>query len=130
MPDGHGYRLAYRAALPVEQWNAQLSLLCGMAAAELMLVGGWGRLRTLPPAGRESLDALRRQAVALGLPWPDGVTYADVIHALDPAEPEAAASSSRPPASSAAPTTCPSPPARRLPTTGSCTLPSPPRTPT
>lgn len=26
-----------------------------------------------------------------GLPWPDGVTYADVIHALDPAEPEAAA---------------------------------------
>ena len=89
--DGHGYRLAYRAQLPVERWNAQLSLLCGMAAADLMLAGGWGLLRTLPPADEESLAALRRHAAALGVPWPDGARYADVIHAVDPSDPAAAA---------------------------------------
>lgn len=89
--DGDGYRLAYRAQLPVEQWNAQLSLLCGMAAADLMLAGGWGLLRTLPPADQESLDALRRHAGALGVPWPEGARYADVIHDVDPDDSAAAA---------------------------------------
>ena len=89
--DGDGYRLAYRAQLPVERWNAQLSLLCGIAAADLMLAGGWGLLRTLPPADQESLDALRRHAAALGVAWADGERYADVIHDVDPADPAAAA---------------------------------------
>lgn len=89
--EGDCYRLTYRAQLPVEQWNAQLSLLCGMAAADLMLTGGWGLLRTLPPADGESLAQLRRHAVALGVAWPEGVTYADVIHGLDPTDPPSAA---------------------------------------
>jgi exoribonuclease R len=89
--DGDGYRLAYRAQLPVERWNAQLSLLCGIAAADLMLAGGWGLLRTLPPADQESLDALRRHAAALGVAWADGERYADVIHDVDPADPAVAA---------------------------------------
>ncbi|HSP04231.1 MAG TPA: RNB domain-containing ribonuclease [Acidimicrobiales bacterium] len=89
--DGDGYRLAYRAQLPVERWNAQLSLLCGMAAADLMLAGGWGLLRTLPPADEESLAALRRHAAALGVPWPERARYADVIHDVDPSDPAAAA---------------------------------------
>lgn len=91
VPDDGGFRLAYRAPLPVEQWNAQLSLLCGMAAADLMLAGGWGLLRTLPPADEESLASLRRHAGALGVRWPDGAPYGEVIRALDPATPEAAA---------------------------------------
>jgi hypothetical protein len=33
----HTYRLTYRAPLPVDGWNAQISLLTGMAAADLML---------------------------------------------------------------------------------------------
>lgn len=89
--DGGCYRLTYRAQLPVEGWNAQLSLLCGMAAADLVLSGGWGLLRTLPPADDETLQTLRRQARALGVPWPDGATYADVVHSVDPAAPAAAA---------------------------------------
>ncbi|HEU5085096.1 MAG TPA: RNB domain-containing ribonuclease, partial [Acidimicrobiales bacterium] len=89
--DGGCYHLTYRAQLPVEGWNAQLSLLCGMAAADLMLAGGWGLLRTLPPADPETLATLRRQAAALGVPWPDGATYADVVHSVDPADPAAAA---------------------------------------
>ena len=40
--------LGFRALLPVEGWNAQISLLTGMAAAELMMKGRIGVLRTLP----------------------------------------------------------------------------------
>jgi len=86
-----GYRLAYRAPLPVEQWNAQLSLLCGMAAADLMLAGGWGLLRTLPPADAEAVASLRRHARALGIAWADDEPYGEVIRRLDPTEAAASA---------------------------------------
>ncbi|WP_037808777.1 RNB domain-containing ribonuclease [Streptomyces sp. NRRL S-1448] len=42
------YHLEYRAPLPAYGWHAQISLLTGMAAAELMLAAGTGILRTLP----------------------------------------------------------------------------------
>ena len=48
--DESGWRLVFRAPLPVEGWNAQISLLTGMAAAHLMLYGQIGVLRTMPPA--------------------------------------------------------------------------------
>jgi len=89
--DGDGFRLAYRAPLPVEAWNAQLSLACGMAAADLVLAGGWGLLRTLPPASPEALATLRRQARALGIAWADDEPYADVVRRLDASTPAGAA---------------------------------------
>ncbi|MBA3566386.1 MAG: RNB domain-containing ribonuclease, partial [Actinobacteria bacterium] len=46
----NGYTLRYRAPLPVEGWNAQISLMTGMGAAELMLDARVGVLRTLPKA--------------------------------------------------------------------------------
>ena len=46
--NGSGWTLSYRAPLPVEDWNAQMSLLTGMSAARLMLDGGVGLLRTMP----------------------------------------------------------------------------------
>ncbi|MCW2665518.1 MAG: rnr, partial [Frankiales bacterium] len=64
-PDGRPV-LTLRAPLPVEGWNAQLSLLTGMAAARLMLDGGTGLLRTLPPAAPADVASLRRSALALG----------------------------------------------------------------
>jgi exoribonuclease R len=79
------YRLGYRRPLPVEAWNAQLSLLTGIAAAELMVRGGVGLLRTLPPPDDRLLRALRRTAKALGVPVPDGAPYADLVRAADPA---------------------------------------------
>lgn len=79
------YRLEYRAPLPVEGWNAHLSLLTGICAATLMLDGGIGVLRTLPPAPDDAIDDLRRHAGALGVPWAPGASYGDVIRALDPA---------------------------------------------
>ena len=86
-----GHRLVYRAQLPVEGWNAQLSLLCGMAAAQLVLAGGWGMLRTLPPADAEAMDRLRRHAAALEIDWPADASYGDVVRRLDTTDPRHAA---------------------------------------
>ncbi len=82
--DPNGYALRYRAPLPVEGWNAQISLMTGMGAAELMLGAGVGVLRTLPEAGREAVARLRRTAKALEIPWPEDVTYAELVRELDP----------------------------------------------
>ncbi len=79
-----GYELRYRAPLPVEGWNAQISLMTGMGAAELMLEAGIGVLRTLPKADGGTLARLHRTAKALDIPWPEDVTYADLVRELDP----------------------------------------------
>ncbi|MCW2570944.1 MAG: ribonuclease [Frankiales bacterium] len=89
-PDGRP-RLAYRAPVPAEAWNAQISLLTGIAAAKLMLEGRVGLLRTLPTPDPHAVASLRRSALALGLPWPRDRPYGDVISGLDPAVPAAAA---------------------------------------
>ena len=77
------FGLTYRAPLPVEGWNAQVSLLAGIAAARIMLDAGVGVLRTLPPPTDDTLATLRRHARALGVPWRDGERYADVVRSLD-----------------------------------------------
>jgi exoribonuclease R len=82
--DESGYALRYRAPLPIEGWNAQISLMTGMGAAELMLNAGVGVLRTLPQADRGALARLRRTAKALEIPWPEDVTHAELIRQLDP----------------------------------------------
>ena len=83
-----GYSLAFRTQLPVERWNAQISLLTGQAAARLMLDAKVGIVRTLPRADEEAVARLRRTAAALGVEWPDGGTHADFIRSLDPADPK------------------------------------------
>lgn len=77
------YRLDRRQLLPVESWNAQLSLMTGMAAATIMLDGGVGILRTMPPADGEGVAKLRRQARALGTPWPEEQPYGEYLRTLD-----------------------------------------------
>ncbi|MCX5225903.1 RNB domain-containing ribonuclease [Streptomyces sp. NPDC006553] len=87
----HTYSLAYRAPLPADGWNAQISLLTGMAAADLMTAAGTGILRTLPTAPDGAVARLRRSAQALGVDWPHHVSYADVVRAADPTNPRHAA---------------------------------------
>lgn len=89
--DGGSYTLTLRAPLPVEGWNAQISLMTGMAAAEVMLHGGIGVLRTMPGAPASAVDRLRRVAKALHVDWPDELTYAEMIRRLDPTEARQAA---------------------------------------
>ncbi|MFD5626990.1 RNB domain-containing ribonuclease [Streptomyces sp. NPDC127072] len=85
------YELAYRAPLPADGWNAQISLLTGMAAADLMLAHGTGVLRTLPAAPDGAVGRLRRTAKALRIDWPHHVPYARLIRTLDPHQPHHAA---------------------------------------
>ncbi|MFJ9723279.1 RNB domain-containing ribonuclease [Streptomyces sp. NPDC101209] len=87
----HTYELSYRAPLPADGWNAQLSLLTGMAAADLMLTAGTGILRTLPAAPDGAVGRLRRTAHALHIDWPHHVSYAQLIRSLDPHDPHHAA---------------------------------------
>ena len=86
-----GYELAFRAPFPVEGWNAQISLLTGQAAAELMLSARIGVLRTLPAADPQAVARLRRTAKALGIDWPSELSYAALIRTLDPQVPAEAA---------------------------------------
>lgn len=75
----------FREPLPVEGWNAQISLMTGMAAARIMIDGRIGVLRTLPPAQPKDLDQLRRTARALKIDWPAQWAYPQFVRSLDPA---------------------------------------------
>lgn len=85
--DDGQWTLEFRARLPVEDWNEQISLLTGMAAAKLMIDGRVGILRTLPKPEDLSIERLRRTAAALGIAWPQSLLYPDFIRSLDPADP-------------------------------------------
>jgi exoribonuclease R len=83
----HVYRLERRRALPVEGWNAQLSLMTGMAAARIMIDGGVGILRTMPAPEPEAIDRFRLQTVALGWPWAPELAYGEYLRTLDSDDP-------------------------------------------
>lgn len=78
-----GYALEWRRLLAVEDWNAQLSLMTGMAAAQLMLDGRVGILRTMPAPDPDRIAAFRTQTQALGRPWPEAVSYGEYLRGLD-----------------------------------------------
>lgn len=81
------WELTFRTTLEVEEWNAQISLMTGIAAAHMMVDGGVGVLRTLPPAEKSAVARLRRVATSMEVPWPADVSYPDFVRALDPAHP-------------------------------------------
>lgn len=85
--DAGNYRLAARAPLPVEDWNAQISLLTGMEAARIMLAGKVGILRTMPEPDEGSAATFRRQAATLGRTWDEGVPYGRFLRSLDVTDP-------------------------------------------
>ncbi|MBB1512497.1 RNB domain-containing ribonuclease [Tessaracoccus sp. MC1627] len=81
------WQLEFRSLVPVEDHNAQISLLTGFAAARTMLDGGVGILRTLPPAEQWSLEKLRRAAATLGVAWPKSMSYPEFVRSLSPDNP-------------------------------------------
>lgn len=78
------WTLEFRELLDVEDWNAQISLLTGFAAASMMVYGRVGILRTLPPPENGAVKRLHRTARALGITWPAEQHYPDFISSLDP----------------------------------------------
>ena len=90
--DGEHWHLGFRRQLPVEEWNAQLSLLTGFAAATLMLHAQVGPAAHPAAARRRATcSRLHRTAHALGIAWPAELLYPDFIRTLDPARPHHAA---------------------------------------
>lgn len=85
---GDHWELAFRELHPVEDHNAQISLLTGFVAAQMQLDGGVGVLRTLPPAEPRAVEWLKRAAKTIGVPWQDGVTYPEFVRQLDPNDPQ------------------------------------------
>ncbi|MFG2296521.1 ribonuclease catalytic domain-containing protein [Streptomyces sp. NPDC048603] len=83
LEDG-AFRLSYRAALPVEGWNEQMSLMTGMAAARIMLDSGTGVLRTQREAEPKVVTRVRAIAQLLAIDWQPHVSYADLVRSLDP----------------------------------------------
>jgi exoribonuclease R len=90
-PDGDGWQLVLRAPVAVEEHNAQISLLTGMAAATLMLEGGIGLLRTMPAARPDAVTKLRAAAASLDVEWPAGASVGAVVASVEPASPRGAA---------------------------------------
>ncbi|MDQ3156582.1 MAG: RNB domain-containing ribonuclease [Actinomycetota bacterium] len=82
--EGDEWRIRMRTRTQVDAWNAEISLLTGMCAAELMLEAGIGVLRTLPPPEVGAIDKFRRTTEALGVPWWDGATAGEILTSLDP----------------------------------------------
>ena len=80
------WKLSFRARLAVEDWNEQISLLTGMAAAQLMVQAKVGLLRTLPEPDPRDLARLRITAKALDIDWPTALSYPDFIRSLDPSK--------------------------------------------
>jgi exoribonuclease R len=77
-----GWTVRVRQRTPVEEWNAEISLLTGTTAARLMLEAGIGVLRTLPAAEPEAVAALRAVATGLAIDWPATATPAALLSAL------------------------------------------------
>ncbi|MFD6063331.1 RNB domain-containing ribonuclease [Rhodococcus wratislaviensis] len=84
VPDGDGWRVDLAPRTEADDWNAEVSLLTGMCAAAMMLDAKVGLLRTLPPAGPDAVEALRRTASALGIDWPENVGVGELLARLDP----------------------------------------------
>lgn len=81
------FRLVQRASRAVEEWNAQLSLLTGMAAAKIMLDAGIGVLRTMPAPDDQAEAEFRACTVAVGMPWAGELTYGEFLRNLPRGEP-------------------------------------------
>ncbi|MGL3805039.1 RNB domain-containing ribonuclease [Paeniglutamicibacter sp. R2-26] len=77
------YVLRASAPLPVEDWNAQISLLTGMEAARLMIGAKVGILRTMPAPLPRDLAVFRLQARTLGATWDEGLPYGEFLRSLD-----------------------------------------------
>ena len=77
------YSIERRVLLPAEQWNAQISLMTGMAAADLMLSAGAGILRTMPAPEPDDVRQFQAEASALGFEWPEGATYGEFLRSVE-----------------------------------------------
>lgn len=85
--DGDAYLIERRELLPVERWNAQVSLMTGMEAANLMLRAKRGILRTMPQPPAGDVSRFRKEVRAIGEEWAEGEHYGAFLRRLDRSKP-------------------------------------------
>ena len=85
VPTATGFTLHYDESLPIEGWNAQISLLTGIAAAQIMMEGKVGILRTLPTPQNRTIRELREVAKGLRVDWPESMSTQRWFAASTPA---------------------------------------------
>jgi exoribonuclease R len=85
--DGRSYVIERRVLLPVERWNAQLSLMTGMEAANLQLRAKRGILRTMPRPPKGDINRFRKEVRAVGEEWAEGEHYGTFLRRLDRSKP-------------------------------------------
>ncbi|WP_413316394.1 RNB domain-containing ribonuclease [Agrococcus sp. 1P02AA] len=85
--EGERYVIERRVLLPVERWNAQISLMTGMEAATMMLRAKRGILRTMPQPPAGDVADFRREVEAIGEVWAEGEHYGAFLRRLDRAQP-------------------------------------------
>ena len=88
---GESWTIKRRQLLPVEQWNAQISLLTGMEAARLQLEAGRGIVRTMPKPPRDAMAQFRREVRDMGITFDDNEEYGAFLRRLDRTHPAAIA---------------------------------------
>ena len=86
-PSDQGYVIERRVLLPVERWNAQISLMTGMEAANLMLSAKRGILRTMPQPPEGDVNRFRKEVRAIGEEWAPGEHYGAFLRRLDREQP-------------------------------------------
>ncbi len=88
---GQAWTLHIEPRTEADTWNAEISLLTGMAAAEMMLAAEVGLLRTLPAPSAEDVEDFLQVARRLGVAVGEGQTPGEVLAALDAGTPVAMA---------------------------------------
>jgi exoribonuclease R len=76
------YELALRPPLATQDWTEQISLMMGIAAAEMMLHADVGILRIMPEPDHHVIQRFRRQARVLGVIWPAETLYGELLRSL------------------------------------------------
>lgn len=84
------YRLRIDPRQAMNDYNAEISLMTGMCAAELMVRAGMGVVRTLPPASPRDVTAFDTAAAALGFRR-SGESIGQLLASVDPSTPQAMA---------------------------------------
>ena len=83
VPDGDDWTIRIEPRNQVDAWNAEVSLLTGMAAADMMLRAEVGLLRYLPDPDAEEVDRFRDLITCLGISAPAGASAGTVLSGLD-----------------------------------------------
>lgn len=81
------FALRFRPRREIEDHNAQISLLAGRVAAQAMVEGGRGILRTLPAPASDAVEGFLATARRFGVEVAPEDTYQAVLDRLDPEQP-------------------------------------------